>query len=693
MTPRKFRGSGFRTQGAGIAARGGIEQQIAEIEFQRQKASAVEAGVKKVGALLLEKQKMALDKQLLDSTFMLNNTLQELILEYQKQKDLANLGERPKGLGGVLPMQAGVPQLDLVHGRRGPGAPVGSQGLFGPTPRIPGANYMMAQKRTKEIQEYDAKRAEIMGRKAPSAKRDSPSDFNFVMEQAAAEQLAGSLKGIKTQKEVMVKLEEETAKINAKDEKDITQQDRALVKRINALKEELILGTKRLNTEKEISDEMRNMVQERKISLDTDARSFKTQFKEGMLDIFEETDYIYARLGRDLPMAFRDGMVGAMEAAMDKADSFGDAMKGVAVDMLKMIRRAALEHSMSNFTNLLGMGTKGFRTSQHGSIVPGSGTGDKVPTMLEPGEYVMNRKAVKGIGKTNLDNMNFGAFPRFGGGQEGGGSMFLNESVHSNRMSGFFLASDNPELMEAREKAREDYEKRLAKKAEKRQLLSSFLSTVASVGMGKLMDMGASKFREKFGQKNPATVKGPDGMTMHRNIGSGGAFYSQSAVAGRPETAFDSWDKWGPGRQRGGHIGQGFSNRDSVPAYMAGGEFVMNSRAVRKYGTGFMGRLNGGLIPSMQAGGAVGGAPAPLNTQTGANTNNISINVNMGGGGGAAGQGASDSSGNANASEQSNVDQATKAKELGERIRSSVLQVITEEQRLGGSLSKKSRGG
>ena len=667
--PRKFRGSGFRTQGAGIAARGGIEQQIAEIEFQRQKASAVEAGVKKVGALLLEKQKMALDKQLLDSTFMLNNTLQELILEYQKLGELGRLGPEPTTGKKIENLNPTEYQAMLQSGMS------------------PEAWSLKQAKGS-----YHSKRGALIksqqNRKAPRADLKSSSDFNFVMEQAAAEQLAGSLKGIKTQKDVMAKLDEESAKINAKDEKDITQQDEALERRINALKRELELGTKRLDTEKEISDEMRNMVQERKISLDTDARSFKTQFKEGMLDIFEETDYIYARLGKELPMAFRDGMVGAMEAAMDKADSFGDAMKGVAVDMLKMIRRAALEHSMSNFTNLLGMGTKGFRTSQHGSIVPGSGTGDKVPTMLEPGEYVMNRKAVKGIGKTNLDNMNFGAFPRFAE----GGSMMLNESATSNRMSGFFLASDNPELMEAREKARADYEKKQAKKAEKRQLLSSFLSTVASVGMGKLMDMGASKFREKFGQKNPATVKGPDGMTMHRNIGSGGAFYSQSAVAGRPETAFDSWDKWGPGRQRGGHIGQGFSNRDSVPAYMAGGEFVMNSRAVRKYGTGFMGRLNGGLIPSMQAGGAVGGAPAPLNTQTGANTNNISINVNMGGGGGAAGQGASDSSGNANASEQSNVDQSTRAKELGERIRSSVLQVITEEQRLGGSLSKKSRG-
>ena len=101
-----------------------------------------------------------------------------------------------------------------------------------------------------------------------------------------------------------------------------------------------------------------------------------------------------------------------------------------------------------------------------------------------------------------------------------------------------------------------------------------------------------------------------------------------------------------------------------------------------------MGRLNGGLIPTMQAGGPV--TPAPLNSQTGANTNNISISVNTGGGGGT-GQGGSQSTGNASASQQSNVDQATQGKELAERIRAAVLEVVSKEQRLGGSLSKHSR--
>lgn len=54
---------------------------------------------------------------------------------------------------------------------------------------------------------------------------------------------------------------------------------------------------------------------------------------------------------------------------------------------------------------------------QKGALVPGSGSGDKIPAMLEPGEYVMNREAVKKLGIPNLDKINFGTAPRF---QEGG---------------------------------------------------------------------------------------------------------------------------------------------------------------------------------------------------------------------------------------------------------------------------------
>jgi len=469
---------------------------------------------------------------------------------------------------------------------------------------------------------------------------------------------SGTLPAVRIEKssERVATIQEQINRLEKQYNADVKGNNEQLRERIKNLREQLDL-------EEEIGM--------REAKRDTE---FKAGLQEGFDTIYKDIDHVYNRLGKDLPTAFRDGMVNALEASLDKAESFGDAMRGVAVDMLKMIRRASLTYSMNNLTSLIGMGaSEGFRESgkrpgsilhsQNGAFVPGTGSGDRIPAMLEPGEYVMNRKAVQGVGKNNLDAVNFGAFPRFGN----GGMMGINESATSNRMSGFFLASDNPELMEAREAARAAYEKKQAKKAEKKQLLSTFLQTVATVGVGKLIDMGADKFKD-FKTKRDL-----------KRTGESTGFYNS------PEEGGFDFDY-----QRGGRVKTGFSNRDSVPAYMAGGEFVMNNRAVRKYGLGFMGRLNGGLIPAMQTGGVVGPEAAPLNTQTAANTNNISINVSVGGGGGG-GQGASESTGNVNASEQSNTDQATQGKELSERIRSAVVEVIQQEQRLGGSLSKNSR--
>ena len=653
--PRNFRGRQVRGAGERISMRARIEQQISDTEFQTRRAEATQGSVQRANALIVQKQQIKLEGQLLDSQTKLRDSIEDLIFEYQKQSDLVAIGSRPsfteedaKRMGYTSVRGAQLAGADLLD--------------------------------TPSQLAFDAKRKSIVGRTQPSSFRlDSPAvqTFDYKTEAKAAENLAATLEDVKTQEQVITALSDRRKQLNDED-----QVDQAEKRRIDALLREINLGKKKLDTEQAISDELRKQTRDREISLDQDARSFGTQFKEGMQDIFEETDYIYARLGRDLPEAFRDGMVGAMESAMDKAESFGDAMRGVAIDMLKMMRRAALEHSMSNFTNLIGMGTSsGFRKSQRGSFVPGSGTGDKVPTMLEPGEYVMNRKAVRGIGRSTLDQMNFGAFPRFA---QSGGMMGIDESVHSNRMSGFFLASDNPELAEAREAERARLAEKAQKKAQKKQLLSTFLSTAVSMGVGKLMSMGASAFQNRGAtSKLTGASASRQGMTNFRNMGG-----SRSQATQFLDSGVGINNSGIPNMQRGGSLSGGFSNRDSVPAYMAGGEFVMNNRAVRKYGLGFMGRLNGGLIPTMQAGGPV--TPAPLNSQTGANTNNISISVNTGGGGGT-GQGGSQSTGNASASQQSNVDQATQGKELAERIRAAVLEVVSKEQRLGGSLSKHSR--
>jgi TP901 family phage tail tape measure protein len=546
-----------------------------------------------------------------------------------------------------------------------------------------------------------------------------------------------------------------------------------------ALQNALSILTTELGVTENIVDAQRKLediINRRTADQEKSIMGFMDSFKGGMSlgfdDMLDDTQTIFGTLGRDLPTAFRDGMTSAMESAMDGAESFSDALRGSAIEFLKIIRRAALESAMSNITGLMGIGvSKDFRTriggnnrvggfigAQNGMYVStGAASGDSVPAMLEKGEYVLNRKAVAGMGgPRNVDKVNFGAFPR-----QQGGSMSVNESASSNRMSGFFLASDNPELAEARDKAREEYDKRMEKRAKKKAMRDQFLSTLMSTGismgisavgsrmqqrssMGKMQKMTAgttnkegeslalersgSFFSKKGyemqgsdaalaqfkGQKFLTDVqatnlgldasKGPIKLPkrfkrmMHKSIdtrleetGHASAGFGKKEFFGLHSSAhgYSGGKGKGPGKISGGYI-----NRDSVPAYLAGGEYVMNSRAVKKYGLGFMGRLNGGVVPGYQVGGSVGADASPqLNAQTGANTNNISINVNVGGGGKGSGQGPGQTTGNVNADEQTNEDNATQGKALSNRIKAAVLEVIASEQRLGGSLSKTGRAG
>ncbi len=80
-----------------------------------------------------------------------------------------------------------------------------------------------------------------------------------------------------------------------------------------------------------------------------------------------------------------------------------------------------------DFSTFTLQGTPGAH-QKGGRIVPGKGTGDIVPAMLEPGEFVLNREAVQGIGAARLDAMNK-AMPRFQkGGPVGGMTAMVNET-------------------------------------------------------------------------------------------------------------------------------------------------------------------------------------------------------------------------------------------------------------------------
>lgn len=76
----------------------------------------------------------------------------------------------------------------------------------------------------------------------------------------------------------------------------------------------------------------------------------------------------------------------------------------------------------------VGNAAKGFQTG--GVIVPGQGDGDKVPALLEPGEVVLNKKAVAAMGGASRANSINQKIPRFAtGGVVGGATSGLHPSI------------------------------------------------------------------------------------------------------------------------------------------------------------------------------------------------------------------------------------------------------------------------
>lgn len=73
-----------------------------------------------------------------------------------------------------------------------------------------------------------------------------------------------------------------------------------------------------------------------------------------------------------------------------------------------------------------------------GGIVPGQGNGDTVPAMLTPGEFVLNKKAVKRVGLSNLQHVNAQKFAKGGlvgnafGGEGGLPNLFIVSALASS---------------------------------------------------------------------------------------------------------------------------------------------------------------------------------------------------------------------------------------------------------------------
>ena len=104
------------------------------------------------------------------------------------------------------------------------------------------------------------------------------------------------------------------------------------------------------------------------------------------------------------------------------------------VNALRAIQSGNYEYDPmdENSTNK-GMTIKGIITNKAGGYIPGNKTGDTNPAMLEDGEYVLNRNAVKKIGKGYLDWINHSEYPRFAfGGYVGGQAQVVRPDKMDN---------------------------------------------------------------------------------------------------------------------------------------------------------------------------------------------------------------------------------------------------------------------
>ena len=372
----------------------------------------------------------------------------------------------------------------------------------------------------------------------------------------------------------------------------------------------------------------------------------------------------------DLSNKMSGHFASAWESFVTGASSGKDALKGfasaVAMEMQRLLFKHTIGRVMDNvFASAFGAlgaassaGAVG--TSQAGGYIPkrynsggmvtgGSGYRDDVPAMMSGGEFVIRKSSVNKYGSGFMNALNSGSVPKMNkGGLMGEFSEVDFESAptfagrsgargnFSNaRSRGVSMGLENVFLMNDPDRPGRGFS-RVNKRLSNRALRSD------SLVQSKFRRSRADKFmsyheylrgefdrrqeaRQNFRDQKAAVLKAGMINAVVSGVMAGGLHYLES-TRGAEGVANEAQEHYDQGRElpsggpvyvpsfhrnaRGGLIkrfAMGGSNRDSVPALLMGGEYVMNRQATNKYGTSFMNRLNRGQISRFQNGGYVGG--------------------------------------------------------------------------------------
>ena len=440
-------------------------------------------------------------------------------------------------------------------------------------------------------------------------------------------------------------------------------------------------------------------------SQEKDKNSFSKRLNAGFGKLSDQADNIIHNLAEELPMRFADNMSSALMEVAKGTKSIGDAFQDMAINFGQMIMQEVMRAAIAKTLGNIGIGSlfgqAGGNVSsrgigyQHGGViranngqyVSGMGSGDRYPAMLENGEYVLNRKAVKELGgKKSLDAFNFQQAPRFasGGNVSMEAEMALNKDqqmdytknlLYNNSNIGAinendytaYAYSENDYFKKMREKAITDEQTRVqkafAKKQKTAQLISSTVGAVGSLFLGAGMSGLA-----KAGASGSAVSSGA-AKAKPASLGSGMGSSNLSSFS-----AFGGSQRGGMiGFNSGGFVPHGSRLSDTIPALLTGGEYVMNNSAVRKYGLGAMNSMNAGAVSNNSNSNATN-----TNNNTNNNATNISINIDR--------SGKATYGSDTNSYEKNDI---AFSKQMAKRVADIAKGVISDETRYGGKINQR----
>lgn len=417
--------------------------------------------------------------------------------------------------------------------------------------------------------------------------------------------------------------------------------------------------------------------------------SFFAQFKRNSIDFYRDLEHGAIELGQTMKSAFKDAFMSfatGAKGAKDALKDFGfnilnkiiERTSGMAIDNLFSVLGASAQNIGSAIfsSKKATGGIVGYSTG--GKVSGGSGFRDDVPAMLSKGEYVISSRAASAIGYDNLNKINSGIPPErisledIDTGTEAKttitplssgidlnlrNALAYDNTKHPTKatynidplLSSYALEEDNnPQnaLRFARENEFESYMREKAafkeakaaalrdfKTSNRRRMTAAYISTAVQVGSAYaargLSNVNFSSISNTT--TGVTTAKSSNGFIMK---GSN----SYKSFGNLNDTEAMTALKYGKslggeirGYSYGGKVEMfgGQSPRDTIPAMLMGGEYVIKENVVKRLGKPFFDRLNTGRVKGLAEGGYVDSGPIIPSFSSSTRTVNQDNNSNL----------------------------------------------------------------